>query len=441
MFSLKTLQTKKHWSNWAETAQGQFEEFFTPRSVEELQAIVGKAFKDGKRIRIIGASHSFSPIALPEEICISLHEMRGMDSVDKERGEATFWGGTYLYEIGPLLKEHGLALENMGDIQEQTIAGAVSTGTHGTGITLGSISSQVIEWEWIDGMGEYHIHRRVDQDDSLANCLHVSLGLFGILVRVTLKLLPLYSLKVKTFRATIEEGMSSWKEDLHQFRHLEWFWFPGTKLIQVKQMDAIPPVPQKKWEKTISTISKNVVDNQAFYLLSEICKRNPRRTQWVSEFSAKNIPNRIETGYSYELFATPRKVKFYESEIAIPIERFLECMEELLAGLKDNPFFVHFPIECRFVKDEPGFLNPNFQQDSAFLAFHMYKGMPYEAYFEWIWGVMEKYNGRPHWGKMNNLSKEKIQKLYPKWNNFQEKRQEYDPKGIFLNKYFRELIH
>lgn len=440
MFSLKTLESKKQWSNWAETAQSSFEEFFTPRNVEKLQEIVRKASREGKRIRVIGASHSFSPIALPEEICISLHEMRGVYSVDKERGEVTLWGGTYLYEIGPMLKEHGFALENMGDIQEQTIAGAVSTGTHGTGITLGSISSQVVEWEWVDGNGNYHVHRRVGLEDTLANSLHVSLGLLGILVRVTLKVLPLYSLEVKTFRATIEEGMSTWKADLSQFRHLEWFWFPGTKLIQVKQMEAISPIPQKKWEKTISTISKTVVENQAFFLLSEICRRNPKRTQWVSEFSAKNIPNRIERGYSFELFATPRKVKFYESEIAIPIDRFLECLEELMEGLKKNPFFVHFPIECRFVRGEEGFLNPNYRQDSAFFAFHMYKGMPYESYFEWIWKVMKKYNGRPHWGKMNDLTKEKVNELYPKWENFQTEREKYDPNGMFLNKYFRTLM-
>lgn len=440
MFSLKTLQTKKQWSNWAETAQGSFEQFFTPHNTEELQSLVETAYKNGKRIRVIGASHSFSPIALPEEICISLHEMRGLDSVDAASGEATFWGGTYLYEIGPILKEHGLALENMGDIQEQTIAGAVSTGTHGTGITLGSISNQVASWEWIDGTGTYHKHRRLNEEDPLANSLQVSLGLLGILVKVTLKVLPLYSLKVTTFRATIEEGLANWKSDLSHFRHLEWFWFPGTNLIQVKQMELIPPEPQKKWEKTVSTISKTVIDNQAYYVLSEICRRNPKRTQWVSEFSAKNIPNRTEKGYSYELFATPRKVKFYESEIAIPIESFPECLDELTSRLKNNPFYVHFPIEIRFVKGESGYLNPNHQQDSAFLAFHMYKGMPYKPYFEWVWNVMEKYNGRPHWGKMNQLTEEKVQELYPKWGSFLEERERYDPNRMYVNKYFRGLI-
>ncbi len=440
MLSLKTLQSKKRWSNWAETAQGHFEEFFTPGNVDELQTIVASAFKNNKRIRVIGASHSFSSIALPEEICMSLHEMRGLDAIDVEKGEATFWAGTYLYEIGPLLKEQGFALENMGDIQEQTIAGAVSTGTHGTGITFGSLSSQVVKWEWIDGTGAYQSHRRESTEDPLANSLHVSLGLLGILVRVTLKVLPLYSLKVTTFRATIGEGMTNWKKDLTLFRHLEWFWFQGTDLIQVKQMELIPPEPQKKWEKTKSTISKNVIENQAFYLLSEICRHNPKRTQWASRLSAKTIPNRVETGYGYELFATPRKVKFYESEIAIPIDKFLVCLEELKKGLEENPFFVHFPIEIRFVKGESGYLNPNYQQDSAFLAFHMYKGMPYEAYFRWVWKVMEKYNGRPHWGKMNNLTKESVKKNYPEWTTFLEKRETYDPTGLYLNKYFRALI-
>lgn len=439
MLSVEKMMKGKQWSNWAGNVTAKFEHFFTPNSLGELQTIVVRASRENKRIRVIGASHSFSPVAQPEDILISLHELRGLVEVNPDTQEATFWAGTYLYEIGPSLKEYHLALENMGDIQEQTIAGAISTGTHGTGIRLGSVSSQVVKWEWIDGLGHVHIHERKDHDD-LSDALHVSLGLLGVFVKITIKAIPLYSLQVKTFRSTLSEGLTNWEEAIEKLRHLEWFWFPGTDLIQVKEMEAIPPIPQPKFQKTYSKLSKQVIENNAFYLISEICRRNPRKTAWASRFSAKSIPSRTEVGYSYEMFASPRQVKFYEMEYAIPVSHFANCVKELETGLSKHSFHVHFPIECRFVKGETGFLSPNYEQDSAYFAFHMYKGMPYEDYFSWVREVMEKYKGRPHWGKMNNLTYEKARKLYPKWDSFQALREIFDPNGMFLNTYLTRVF-
>lgn len=439
MFSLKTIGKQKIWSNWAGNVSASFEQFFTPTSIEELQTIVVRANEENKGIRVIGASHSFSPIAKPEDYLISLHHLRGLVEVDTDKQEATFWAGTYLHEIGPILKDYGLALENMGDIQEQTIAGAISTGTHGTGITLGSVSNQVIQWEWIDGTGQLHTHKRQDEDD-LSNALHVSLGLLGIFIKITIKAVPLYSLKVTTYQDTLTEGLSILETKLSQLRHLEWFWFPGTDLIQVKEMDAVEPTPQRKLEKTYSRLSKQLIENNAFYFISEICRRHPQKTAWASRFSAKSIPSRTEVGYSYEMFASPRLVKFYEMEYAIPIASFSDCIRELESGLNRRHFHVHFPIECRFVKSETGFLSPNHHQDSAYLAFHMYKGMPYEDYFSWVNEVMAHFGGRPHWGKMNPLTSETASLLYPKWTSFQTIREQFDPDGIYLNQYLRELF-
>lgn len=440
MKSINLLRKKKSWKNWAATASSAFEALYTPKSTAELQDIVKKAARQHKRVRVIGASHSFSPVAMPEHIVLSLHHMRGLEKVDPTTNEAVILGGTYLHEIGPLLKEHGYALENMGDIQEQTIAGAVSTGTHGTGITFGSLSNQVAAWEWIDGNGNLHYHRRTGKNDDLANALHVSMGLLGILVRLTIKVVPLYSLKVTTFRTTIADAMSSWKIDMQTNRHLEWFYFPGTDIVQIKQMEKVAPIAQRKEEKINASFSKICIENHVFYLLSEWCRRNPKRSQLVSNISAKTIPNRIETGYSYEMFASPRKVKFYETEYAIPIKNFLPCIEMIASYLQKQPFSVHFPIECRFVKGEDGFLSPNYQQDSAFLAFHMYKGMEYLSYFAWVEELMSDFQGRPHWGKMNTFNYEQAKQWYPMWEVFLSTRQQFDPNGIFLNAYFEKLL-
>lgn len=227
MFSLRLWQGSNEWQNWVGYERATPEQKLTPSSVAELQDIVKNARANKKRVRVTGAAHSFSGCAKPEEIAVSLHNMRGLISVDKEAKLATLHAGTYLYEIGAALKEHGLALENMGDVQAQTIAGAASTATHGTGITLGSIANQVVTWEWVDGKGEVHTHHRGDpKTDELGNALHASLGMLGIFTKLTLKVVDLYGLKEANEVLGFEEGLARFHETAHSHRHLEWFYFP-----------------------------------------------------------------------------------------------------------------------------------------------------------------------------------------------------------------------
>lgn len=239
MFSLKHWQQDKHWQNWVGYVKATPAQKLTPSTIDELCAIVKDANATGKRIRVTGAAHSFSPVAQPEEIAISLHHLHGLVSIDAAAREVTLWAGTYLYEIGDMLAEHGFALENMGDIQFQSLAGAVATGTHGTGISLGSVSSQVVAWEWVDGTGKLHQHRR--SDDELSQALTVSLGLLGIFTKLTLKVVPLYGLKEHSCTMSFGDGLASFDQDVHDHRHMEWFLFPGTNKLQKKTLTPITP--------------------------------------------------------------------------------------------------------------------------------------------------------------------------------------------------------
>ncbi|MFM9533411.1 D-arabinono-1,4-lactone oxidase [Lysinibacillus sp. IITD104] len=438
MFSIENWRNGEKWTNWAGNVISYPSEMYLPHSIDEVSAIVKHACQSGKTIRVTGAAHSFSAVAMPEHIAISLHNLRGLIAVNEERQEATLWAGTYLYEIGPMLAKHGFALINMGDIQEQTIAGAVSTGTHGTGVTLGSLSSAVEAWGFVDGTGTYQEHRR--GMDDLSEALHVSLGMLGVLVKVTIKVMPLYGLHYIGARETLTNGLSLFAEDIRQHRHVEWFYFPGSETIQVKRMNAVAPVFQSEWNKRIETLKLQIVENGAFFAMSELCKWKPRLSGAMSKIAAANVVESEKVGISYEIYPSPRSVKFQESEYAIPLSQFEACLEEIHATFKKGTFNVHFPLECRTTAGEAGFLSPTQGRESAFIAFHMYKGMAEEPYFKWVHTLMQKYEGRPHWGKQHHLTAQMVHALYPEVEKFLSIRHQYDPEQVFFTGYLKKLF-
>ncbi len=438
MFSIDKWKNGEKWTNWASNMISYPSEMYLPRSIEEVVNVVSHARDTKKTIRVTGAAHSFSAVAMPEHIALSLHNMRGLIAVDSKRQEATFWAGTYLYEMGTLLAKHGFALMNMGDIQEQTIAGAVSTGTHGTGVTLGSLSSTVTTWGFVDGTGIYREHKR--GGDELSQAIHVSLGMLGVLVKVTVKVMPLYSLHYVGTRETLANGLATFSEDIRQHRHVEWFYFPNSETIQVKRMNAVAPVYQTEWSKRVETLKLQIVENGAFFAMSELCKWKPALSGAMSRLAAANVVEGEKIGISYEIYPSPRSVKFQESEYAIPITQFEECMEEIHATFKKGHLNVHFPLECRTTAGEAGYLSPTQGQESAFIAFHMYKGMSEEPYFKWVHTMMQKYNGRPHWGKQSHLTAEYVHELYPDIEKFLKVRAQYDPDNVFITGYLKKLF-
>ncbi len=439
MFSLTQWQNTRKWQNWVGYVTAEPEQKLTPSSVEEIQEIIREARADKKRVRVTGAAHSFSGCAKPEEIAISLHNMRGLISVDKQAKQATMHAGTYLSEIGEALREHGLALENMGDVQEQTIAGSVSTATHGTGITLGSIANQVVAWEWIDGKGEMHTHRRGEaQSDELGNALHASLGMLGIFTKLTIQAVDLYGLAERNEVLDFEEGLARFHSMANEHRHLEWFLFPGTNRLQQKTLSIIEPKAMTGWQKFKDQFDSKVTLNGAFYLLSEMARMNPKWTKKVSQISASSIPNTKRQGYSYEVFPTPRGVKFNESEYFIKLSDFETCISEVNSILLADNKGSHFPIEVRTHKGETGMLSPTQGQDCAVLSFHVYKGMDSEPLFNWLYEYMRKWQGRPHWGKVNKLGADELHSLYPQLKRFLEIREQYDPDNIFMNSWLEE---
>lgn len=439
MFSLNDWKKGATWKNWSGKEQVKPNEFVLPLSIEEIQSTIKRAQAFKHTIRVTGAGHSFSPVAKPEQIALSLHHLRGLVSIDLLKHEATFYAGTYLYEIGPILEAYHLALYNMGDIQSQTLAGVVSTGTHGTGINLGSFSSTVTKWGYINGMGEYIEKER--QEDDLSNALHLSLGLLGILVTITIKVRPIYNLHYNAFKTNLLEELPIMQQRIQSNRHVEWYYFPRSEIIQVKTMNEAPYAPRSIIERKKDQLALSITENGAFFALSELCRIQPKLSSSVARISSKAISNVEKNDVSYNIFPSPRLVKFNETEHAVDAKNLEAILEEIHWTFVRYKLPVHFPIEIRITDGEPGFLSPTQGKQSAFFAFHMYKGMNEQFYFNWVYELMSKYNSRPHWGKMNNYHQHALQNVYPNFAQFNEIRRQQDPHDIFMTAYFKKIFN
>ncbi|MGN7401888.1 D-arabinono-1,4-lactone oxidase [Cytobacillus praedii] len=424
------------WKNWAHTFESQPEKIFYPSSINEVSAIVKEATIEGKTIRVIGAGHSFTRLVESDDWLISLDSLSGIESIDKENGTMTVFGGTRLYQVGEELGKEGFSQENLGDINVQSIAGAISTGTHGTGLQFGNISTQVTRIWLVTAAGEVLPISKTENAHYFNACL-VSLGTLGIIVKVTLKIIesPIYEYISNQVEFPILE--KNLTQLIETNRHFEFYLFPYSDLVQIKTMNISN---QKPKSLRLHHFKNLLLENYLFFILSEICRLFPNTCRFISRLSSKSVGRTSIAAHSYQLFATPRIVKFREIEYCIPLQHLLPAIQEIRECIEVQKHKVHFPIECRMVKADDIWLSPSYKRESAYIAFHMYKGMPYEDYFHDMEQIMKKYDGRPHWGKMHNRNNNDLYNLYPMLTDFLTIRDELDPFGLFLNGYLRDLL-
>ncbi|GGE03779.1 FAD-binding oxidoreductase [Marinithermofilum abyssi] len=425
------------WSNWSGSVRCHPEAVVYPASVGEVAEIVRHARDQGKQVRIAGRGHSFTPLVQTEHILLSLDSLQGLLEVDEEGQTATLWAGTQLKQAGKLLHQEGWAQENMGDINVQSLAGAISTGTHGTGAQLGSLSTQVEELTMVTASGEI-IRCSKQERPQLFRAACLSLGTLGVITQIKLRVLPAYRLHYASRRCRLSELLQRLEEWKKYNRHFEFYWFPYTETVQAKWINVTDlPSGGKKWWKAWNQV---VLENGLYWLLSEGVRLLPGLSGPVSRLSARAVPVSEEVGESHRMFATPRWVRFNEMEYAVPAEAMASVLEEIRFFIQREQIQVHFPIECRFVQKDDLWLSPAYDRDSAYIAVHMYKGMPYDKYFTGVEQIFRRYGGRPHWGKLHYLTAEELGDLYPKWNDFREIRAEWDPDGVFLTPYLQKLL-
>lgn len=425
----------RNWSKYYKWRPGQIE---YPNSIESIQRIVLSAAKQQKKIRVIGSGHSFNPLWVTRDILISLDHFQGVIGINQGRREVTFRAGTKLYKLTKILNQFGLALENMGDINRQSIAGAISTGTHGTGSSFQTMSAQVVGLKFINGKGEV-ISCSPDIHPEWFKCSQISLGAFGIITEVTLKCVPQYNLELIIDKANLKDVLGSLDQTNAANRNFEYYWFPNTDQVMTKISNITEQRPDRN---PLSRIFQDyILENIAYKLLCEYGNLFPSQANRISRFSAKTLTRTRKVNQSHKVFTTPRWVRFHEMEYNVPMEAYQEVVRDLTQWIDQNNRTIHFPLEHRFVKADDIYLSPAFRRDSAYIACHVYAKKDFRPYFKSLEEIFLHYDGRPHWGKMHTLTAKNLKTKYLYFEKFVGTMELHDPDQVFLNEYLNELFY
>ena len=428
----------KRYKNWSSSLKFNPQSIETPKDEAALQKLVRDCASKQTPIRVVGSGHSFTRLIETPGILISLDNLQGLIGLDSESGFAHLWGGTKLWNLNELLFEKKRSLENLGDIDRQSIAGTISTGTHGTGVTLGSVSTQLREITLVTASGDLLTCSPSDHPD-VFKAAQVSLGSLGIITRLKMMTLPAYKLEFIQKHELRDEFLKKLPELIQQNRHLEFYSFPYSKYVQTKYTNFTDKPDEKRGFKDY--FNDMLMENILFKILSEISKWIPGTTKAVSQLCGAAVSGAHKIHWAHQIYPMPRLVKFQEMEFSIPRDSMRDAVLEIAEMIEKKKMRVHFPIECRYVKADDLWLSPAYGRDSAYIAVHAYQGMEYREYFEAVQSIFKNHQGRPHWGKMHFLTAKELRPLYPMWDRFQEVRNQLDPKGLFMNDALKKLFH
>lgn len=435
--SSKTSGTGRIWRNWSGTAQSKPSSVVAPESAAEVASAVTEAAARGGTVRMVGAGHSFTSVAAPEDVMLIPRRLNAVRSVDTENHLISVDAGIDLTTLCHVLDAHGLALINMGDIRVQTVAGAIQTGTHGTGRDSGTFADMVQEIEIVTADGEVRTASR-EHDPDLFMAARVGLGSFGILTGITLKVAPKFRLQAHEFGATFDKTTDMFDEWTAEHDHVEFYWFPHTEGCMVKHNDRTqnPPKPLGKFK---SWFDDEFLANTVFGALCKFTRAAPGYTPLVNRVSANALSERTFTDDSWKVFTSTRNVKFQEMEYNVPREQLLPALREVKKLLDNGPWRISFPIEVRSVPADDAWLSPASKRDSGYIAVHAFNRMDRD-WFKPVEDILRAHSGRPHWGKMHTRTLADIAPAYPNFQQALDVRNRVDPNRVFANAYSRTML-
>lgn len=432
------VKTQYLFRNWSRVFSSRPQQFVQPDSEQELIALVQDAVANQKRIRVVGAGHSWSAIALTDQVMINLDHYHQVLHLDKEKRQVTVQAGMRLKDLISYLEKHDMALSNLGSIAEQSVAGAISTGTHGTGIEHGILATQVIGMRLITGTGEV-----LDLDESsgdLWRAALVSLGCLGIISTVTLQCVKAFHLEEQAWPLPFDTAIEQLPQLIRGNDHLKLWWFPHAPNLQVytyNQTDQPIHDPQSIQR----AVDDHFLATQFFTLLLWLGIQAPKLTPRINAFiNILKFKKDYRVDKSHKILNVPMPPRHREAEYAIPVEHTGKALLEIKQMIEDEGMFINFVLEVRFTKADNILLSPTYGRDSCYLGAYKAGNKGWMEYMQSFEAIIKKYQGRPHWGKETAFSKAEVQTQYPEMSTFQSIRKELDPHGIFINEYINEMI-
>ena len=428
------------WTNWAGTEAAAPRHVIAPSNTKQIQYQIEHALAHRRTVKMIGTGHSFNGISAPVDTMLRPDRISGITAVDRAAMTVTVLAGTPLHVLNTELDRLGLSLHNMGDIAEQTIAGATATGTHGTGGTVASLSAQMAAFTIITGHGE-EITASPTSFRRLYAAGRVGLGALGILTSITLYVEPLFALEAHERPMTWDAALAAYDELTHDHHHVDVFWFPHTDRVMTKTNDRLAELdglrPLSRWKHWLDD---EFLSNTVFGILTSVGSHAPRAVPRLNQISGRALSERSYSDIAHRVFTSPRRVRFKEMEYALPRAVGLEALREVRRVIEASSWRIGFPIEIRSTPADDIALSTASGRDSMYLAFHVPMDADHHGYFSGVEDVLRAFDGRPHWGKMHNLLADDLAKLYPQFEEFVALRDELDPQRVFTNPYLQRVL-
>ncbi|OEJ24623.1 FAD-linked oxidoreductase [Streptomyces agglomeratus] len=431
-------RTASTWRNWAGNVTARPVREVTPASAEELAEAVRRAAADSLKVKAVGTGHSFTSVAATDGVLIRPDLLTGIRRIDRAAGTVTVEAGTPLKRLNVALAREGLSLTNMGDIMEQTVAGATSTGTHGTGRDSAATAAQILALELVLADGSLLTCSEKENADVFA-AARVGLGALGVVTAITFAVEPVFLLTAREEPMTFDRVTADFEALYAENEHFEFYWFPHTGNCNTKRNNrsagpAAPPGKLGAW------VEDELLSNGVFQVACAVGRVLPRTVPAIAKISSRALSARTYTDIPYKVFTSPRRVRFMEMEYAVPREAAVAALREVRTLIERSPLRVSFPVEVRTAPADDITLSTASGRETAYIAVHMYRGTPYQAYFTAVERIMTAHGGRPHWGKVHTRDAEYLAGVYPRFAEFTALRDRLDPQRLFGNDYLRRVL-
>jgi len=435
-----SLRAKAKWTNWSRNVTSTPRRVANPETVDDLVQLITSASQAGLPVKPVGAGHSFTDIAATDGVQICLDQLTGITDIDYNSCLVSVLGGTTLAELNTSLAAAGLALENLGDIDRQTITGAIATGTHGTGGKFGGLATLVRGMTMITADGSRLRCSDAEHPDIFA-AARIGLGALGVITELTLQCVPAFRLRAVEGPRRLDEVLDSFNDLIAENDHVDCHWFPHTDHTLIKRNNRVPhdhvaqPLPRWRY-----LLDDELLSNGVFEGINRVGWLRPSLIPRINQLSSRALAPREFTAASYAVFTSPRRVRFTESEYAVSREAIGPVLQALRTWIDDHDERICFPIQVRVAAADDIWLSTAYRRETGYIAVHQYFKIDHRRYFAAFESIVAEHHGRPHWGKLHTLEAEQLWQLYPRFEHFIQIRDRLDPGRTFDNAYLRRVL-
>ena len=435
---MSVIRQGEPWRNWGRSESSRPQFFAKANNVDDVVEVLAFARERGLRVKTVGAGHSFTAIAATDDIQLDISALDGIYAVNG--AQVTLGAGTHLYQLAGLLNPLGLALANMGDIDRQTLAGATSTGTHGTGARFGGLATQIVAAMIVlaDGTISYVSET---ENAELLPAVRLGLGALGVLIELTIECVPSFLLNAVEKPEPLAEVLDAWAERTTGADHFEFYWFPHTPTALTKTNTRLPVDAPKKLQNPVGRwVDDQLMSNHIYSVTCALGTAVPALIKPINHLADKLVAAREVTDLSHRIFVAPRTIKFRELEYALPVEHVPAALRAINELIETRGWRISFPIEVRVAAADDNWLSTAYGRASGYIAVHRYYREDPTEYFEAVEEILESFDGRPHWGKMHTRDAQSLAAAYPRFSDFLAVRDQLDPDRRFANPYLERVL-